>query len=1114
MRERKKRRKGDDAPEDRRSPEAVRIIRADEAQAAIDAGQVAGRRGEDELRFGDVPPAPEGPRPSHRFPLPDTVDPAQAVPRRPVISAKRAADERRPARRALRIDPDQAHDPRPWDERVPEGRTDVEAPEGEEPDGTSLLPAGDEEGGEPEVAAGFPTAHGEPPAEIGDAPHPTAEEAGPEGAGWQPGGTEAVTGYDPQAFAQPPPQPEPGYHQPPGWDPEAYPAAGTPAWEPASSGEVHDPYGQGGYPAEPVGEVYGQGGYPAEPVGEVYGQGGYPAEPVGEVYGQGGHPAEPVGEVYGQGGYPPPQPGDPYAHPGQGATSPWEATAQPPAPTGPPGWEAGDAAAGTWTAPPQPPAYEPRAWTPQDQAAAYEPPSVPAEPAPGGQQPLESWQQFEERPAPGGTGWDPDHGLGATDDWAWPSDEAVAAADPAGGPARAPGSEQEAIGPPAAPPAVAPVGGMAEPAVVPPVPEAAEVPVPPLEPFLPDPEPALVAEHAEPFQPELDPEPEPGAESAEPVLAEPHPEPVAEPPETPQREPEPVAEHPEPAIAAELKAGLAAERAEPVAPVAERPEAEPVVEEPDAPAPTSSGAGGQGEERRLDEEATVAFAAATAAHDDVPDETTAVAVDDAAGPEKEPVGEVGGPGRAAEELHAGDEEGADAPWIEGAPMAGVHDEGEDREANPPSLGLSVRGSTELPHWTDPPSGEMAAIGGEDDLSAWRALGSNATRWRGDGDWDDDVDYDDLEDDGERIGALDTSRSEHSDLYSFDAAFEALEEERSGAHQALHVDGEEEEPEEDEEVERQPVVVGSGRSSGAGRPGGRNVRVPPVPGGGGGRPGGGPAPSGGGQRNLGQAVAVGIGLAAVILIAAAIAPWLTMLVSAVVVVACAVEGYGMMQRAGFRPATLLGLVATAGVMFAAYSKGEAALPIVAVVMFAATMLWYLLQIVEARPLANVAVTTMTWMWIGLLGSYAALMLRAHHGEGLFFGTLIPVVAADVVAFFVGRALGHRPLARAVSPGKTVEGVVAGAIAALVAGAIVGKEIAPWGGVKHGLLLGVVVAVLAPVGDLFESMIKRDLSLKDSGNILPGHGGLLDRFDAVLLVLPAAYYLASYVHVVKV
>lgn len=80
-------------------------------------------------------------------------------------------------------------------------------------------------------------------------------------------------------------------------------------------------------------------------------------------------------------------------------------------------------------------------------------------------------------------------------------------------------------------------------------------------------------------------------------------------------------------------------------------------------------------------------------------------------------------------------------------------------------------------------------------------------------------------------------------------------------------------------------------------------------------------------------------------------------------------------------------------------------------------------------------------------------------------------------------------------------------------IIGKTVTVWGGVGHGLLLGLAVAVLAPMGDLFESMIKRDLSIKDSGSVLPGHGGLLDRFDSILLVLPAAFYLATYFGIVR-
>jgi phosphatidate cytidylyltransferase len=251
----------------------------------------------------------------------------------------------------------------------------------------------------------------------------------------------------------------------------------------------------------------------------------------------------------------------------------------------------------------------------------------------------------------------------------------------------------------------------------------------------------------------------------------------------------------------------------------------------------------------------------------------------------------------------------------------------------------------------------------------------------------------------------------------------------------------------------------------------------------------------------------------LIVAYAIGSKALLVLSAAVVVAAAAEAYGMLQRSGFRPATLLGLVVTAGLMFGAYWKGIEAIPLALVLVFAGSMMWYLLRIVEARPLANVAVTTMAFTWIGVLGSYAGVMLRVHHGKGLLLGAVVVAVAADIGAFVVGRLLGSRPLAAGISPGKTIEGAIGGLVAAVIVGAIIGKELTPWGGTRHGLVLGLVVGLAAPAGDLFESMIKRDLGIKHSGTALPGHGGLLDRFDSILLALPAAYYIATLFSIVK-
>ena len=436
--------------------------------------------------------------------------------------------------------------------------------------------------------------------------------------------------------------------------------------------------------------------------------------------------------------------------------------------------------------------------------------------------------------------------------------------------------------------------------------------------------------------------------------------------------------------------------------------------------------------------------------------------------------------------------------------------------SPPQEGITVTGSTpELPHWTDPPTGEVPRIlhdpdladdQGEEDLGAWRALGSRGIRWRdGEDDWDEADEMGDLAGDEDPVGALDQTRTEHSDLYSFDEDFERVTS-RSGPEV-------EEEMEDDYDFDemapsRDPVAPMAAEAAGTASAGTRRVssgRVEPRP-----RsrqaPGRRVPPPGGGS-DLSSRVVVGGGLIVLLIIAYAIGPKALVALTAVIVVAAAAEAYGMLQRAGFRPATLLGLVGALGIVLGAYWRGLEAIPLAVVLLFGGSMMWYVLGIVEARPLANVAVTTMVYVWVAVLGSFAAIMLRAHDGKGLFLGAVLVAVATDVLAFLVGRWIGSRPIAPRISPNKTVEGFVGGLVGALVVGAIVGKELKPWGhSTVHGLVLGLVIGLIAPAGDLFESMMKRDLGVKDSGDVLPGHGGLLDRFDAILLALPAAYYVA--------
>jgi phosphatidate cytidylyltransferase len=148
-----------------------------------------------------------------------------------------------------------------------------------------------------------------------------------------------------------------------------------------------------------------------------------------------------------------------------------------------------------------------------------------------------------------------------------------------------------------------------------------------------------------------------------------------------------------------------------------------------------------------------------------------------------------------------------------------------------------------------------------------------------------------------------------------------------------------------------------------------------------------------------------------------------------------------------------------------------------------------------------------MWIGGMGSAATAMAAMEDGRGLLFAAILATVAYDVGGYFIGKGMGHHPLSSA-SPNKTVEGLLGGMIAALVVTVVVVGVLnfGPWDGAAAGLLLGLGAAVAAPIGDLCQSVLKRDLGVKDMGTMLPGHGGVLDRFDAMLFVLPTVLWLA--------
>ena len=152
----------------------------------------------------------------------------------------------------------------------------------------------------------------------------------------------------------------------------------------------------------------------------------------------------------------------------------------------------------------------------------------------------------------------------------------------------------------------------------------------------------------------------------------------------------------------------------------------------------------------------------------------------------------------------------------------------------------------------------------------------------------------------------------------------------------------------------------------------------------------------------------------------------------------------------------------------------------------------------------ATTVLGVAWVGLGLAYLMLLRGLpEHGRLAIFTVLLAVFGADTLAFFTGRLIGRHKMAPVISPGKTWEGLAGSTVAAVLISffALYHQHFLTTG---ESLVLGVVIAVAAPVGDLFESAVKRDFGVKDSGRVLAGHGGVLDRIDAPLFAAIAAYY----------
>jgi phosphatidate cytidylyltransferase len=261
------------------------------------------------------------------------------------------------------------------------------------------------------------------------------------------------------------------------------------------------------------------------------------------------------------------------------------------------------------------------------------------------------------------------------------------------------------------------------------------------------------------------------------------------------------------------------------------------------------------------------------------------------------------------------------------------------------------------------------------------------------------------------------------------------------------------------------------------------------------------------RNLPLAILTGVGLAGLLLGALVLSKPVFVLFVLAVVLLAVTELNQVLRARATRPAAAVVYPMTVLLLVGAYLKGPAALSFGLVLTVFAAFGWYLVDRGRTEVTRNVAATVFAVLYLPFLAAHLPLVVaRADHYVGAVIGYALLVVVYDTAAYATGATIGRHPLAPHISPNKSWEGAAGATVLTLVVGAFVLPLWEPWT-LPSGLTLAALACVVAPLGDLSESMLKRDLAVKDMGSILPGHGGMLDRIDALLFMAPVLYYVLA-------
>ncbi|MGB9857836.1 MAG: phosphatidate cytidylyltransferase [Dictyoglomaceae bacterium] len=213
-----------------------------------------------------------------------------------------------------------------------------------------------------------------------------------------------------------------------------------------------------------------------------------------------------------------------------------------------------------------------------------------------------------------------------------------------------------------------------------------------------------------------------------------------------------------------------------------------------------------------------------------------------------------------------------------------------------------------------------------------------------------------------------------------------------------------------------------------------------------------------------------------------------------------EFYTLLERYKFQPLKLEGIIFGLLYLTFIYFESRKALVIFLPVFILVLLIYELFR--KRRAIADLSLTFLGFFYIPFLLSYLLMLRNLPYGEKACYFTFILVWISDSSAFFFGKAFGKHPLAPSISPKKTIEGTIAGIISSALA-SLIFSLIYSWNPI-FTVILGITIGIMGQLGDLVESMLKREIGVKDSSSLLPGHGGVLDRFDSLIFSVPTAYY----------